>query len=212
MFEDFEKESAIQESLKQKRMTEKPKYLDQDWKLKTDAEEEDIKYVEMNAPGSKTTKNDAELNPTDPNEMPANDELYPCFAVMYKFKSEYVLGSIEKWIAEHEIYNEKFKRVLNSETLVMNGTYGAVVLFVGLNADDHEATVAEIDDYLSGEPFLQHGAVEDQKVLDLLNIHQPAAVEEEEQEEDDEEEEEEGDWTSNTQSSIEMKKRRMERA
>ena len=79
-------------------------YLDQDWQL-SEEDEKDNK-----GSGKKDSENQTASQP---------EVIYPCFALMYRLRKEYMDTTIEVAIADHNSYCKNFKRLINSEIIIL---------------------------------------------------------------------------------------------
>lgn len=112
-------------------------------------------------PNSKTTT-------TDSSDSNLGEVLHvPCFAVMYKFRREYLDSNIDSIVADHNGYCTSFKRLINSEVINMGKTKGAVMLWAGYTLDDKEETKSEIMQFLEDDPLILKDVVEKWDLIDL---------------------------------------------
>lgn len=163
LFEDGDDDNSKSEDL----TTEVPaprkkKYLDENWKL--DAEDEkDFK-------GFPKKGNTEEKDPTAPPKK------YPCFALMYKFRREYVDEPVDAMMADHKGHCKKFKRLINSEELSLGNSKGVVLLWAGFTETDKEETRAEIMTFLEDDPLLAKDAIEKWDIIDLNKTNKNTAA------------------------------------
>ena len=139
----------------------KKTYLDEDWNLSP----EDAKEFK-GFPGIKSVG----AEPVEPADK------VPCFALMYKFRKEYLEGaSVDAMLSDHRGHCTKFKRLLNSEVINMGKAKGVVLLFAGFTETDKEDTRAEIMSFLEEDPLVMRDVVEN---WDIIDISQPGKSEE----------------------------------
>jgi hypothetical protein len=131
-------------------------YLDADWKL-SDEDQKEFKGF------GKKEDIDEEADP----EIDSREMTYPCFALMYRLRKEYVDQSIDTTLADHNAYCTRFKRLINSEVISLRNKKGLVLLWAGLAANDKPETRAEIKQFLDGDPLLEKGMVEKWDIIDL---------------------------------------------
>jgi hypothetical protein len=130
---------------------EKKKYLDEKWKLNP----EDEKDFEGFPSGN-----------NEKNEIPAGAQL-PVFALMYKFRKEYLDNALDSSMADHKGHCDKYKRLLNSELINLGKAKGVVLLWTGLSEDDKATTKADIMDFLEEDPLISKDMVERWDLIDL---------------------------------------------
>jgi hypothetical protein len=116
----------------------KRKYLDQKWKLNSEDAKEFKGFPKKDGSGSE-------------GKVP---DIVPCFALMYKFRKEYIENSCDEALADHRGYCAKFKRVLNSEVINLGTTRGVVLLWAGFTETDSAETKAEIMSFLEEDPLI----------------------------------------------------------
>mmetsp|Transcript_19830 Transcript_19830/g.19940 ORF Transcript_19830/g.19940 Transcript_19830/m.19940 type:complete len:147 (+) Transcript_19830:406-846(+) len=102
-----------------------------------------------------------------PPPAPVNGTKYPAFALLYKFRKEYLEGSVAAFMADHKGHCMKFKRVLSSELINLGKSRGVVLLWAGLSEDDQEETKAEITTFMEEDPLLVQDAIEIWDLIDL---------------------------------------------
>ena len=138
--------------------TESPKrkYLDQKWKLNSEDAKEFKGFPKKDGSGAAGKVPDA----------------VPCFALMYKFRKEYIENSCDEALADHRGYCAKFKRVLNSEVINLGTTKGVVLLWAGFTGTDSAETKAEIMTFLEEDPLIIKDIVEN---WDLINFSERPA-------------------------------------
>lgn len=102
----------------------------------------------------------------------------PVFSLMYKFRKEYVDVSIDSTLADHKGHCGKFKRLLNTELLIMGKSRGVVILWAGFNEVDYDETKAEVMRFVEDDPFILKDMVENWDIIDLTPpSKKPAEVE-----------------------------------
>lgn len=129
----------------------KRKYLSEDWQLSPE-DAKDFKGF---------PKKDDGLTKVE------TEESFPTFALMYKFRKEYVEAGIEAMLADHRGHCTKFKRLLNSEVISLANTKGVVILWVGLTEDDKKETRADVMKFLEDDPLIVKDAIEKWDIIDL---------------------------------------------
>lgn len=128
-------------------------YLDENWKLSS-ADQKEFKGF---------AKKEDIVDVSDDHEP----EAYPCFALMYKLRREYMDTTIESALADHHYHCGKFKRLINSEVIALKKSKGLVLLWAGLSADDKDATKAEIKEFMEDDPLITKDMIEKWDIIDL---------------------------------------------
>lgn len=155
LFEDDEDgKSGKKDDKEMAELPSKRKYLEQKWKLNPDDEKEFKGF-----PDQKTAVKVRSENEPVPD--------YPCFAVVYKFRREYMDVSIDAMLADHRGHCQKFKRLVNSEVIKMNKAKGVVLLWTGLKEDDAKETKADIMAFLEEDPLIAKDAIEKWDIIPL---------------------------------------------
>ncbi len=108
------------------------------------------------------------------NQMDESSDLedivtnYPCFALMYKFKDDYINQDIDPVVIDHDNYSNSFKRLVNSEVLQMGNDKGAVMLWTGISDDDTGKMIKdEIMTYVQEDPLFLKDIVEKWEIIEL---------------------------------------------
>lgn len=130
---------------------DKRKYLDQDWTLSP----EDAK--DFKGFPSKSGK----IEPPEPTEN------VPLFALMYKFRREYLGVSVDALMADHRGHSEKYKRLISSEVIDMGNAKGVVLLWGGYTEDDKVDTKSEITTFVEEDPLIAKDAIESWDLIEL---------------------------------------------
>lgn len=93
----------------------------------------------------------------------------PCFALMYKFRKEYVDIGTESVMADHKGYCMKFNKILGTEVLSLGKSKGVVVLWAGFEEStaDETETRADIMKFLEDDPLVVKDIVENWDIIDL---------------------------------------------
>ena len=163
LFDDEEEDSAPvnEKALGGDKDGPKKKYLEQKWKLNSE-DAKDFKGfpTKDGASGSNAVTTD----------------VVPCFALMYKFRKEYIEGSVDAVLADHKGHCAKFKRLLNTEIINLGKAKGVVLLWAGFD-DDKEETREEIMTFLEDDPFITKDYVENWDLIDLLKTDVDAEAE-----------------------------------
>jgi hypothetical protein len=141
--------------VKEPEASSKRKYLDQKWKLNSE-DAKDFKGFPR--------KDGAAKAPVP--------EVVPCFALMYRFRKEYIENSVDEALSDHRGHCAKFKRLLNSEVINMGKAKGAVLLWAGFTETDEAETKAEIMTFLEDDPLITKDIVEN---WDLINLQERSA-------------------------------------
>ena len=128
----------------------KKKYLDEDWTLSPE-----------------DTKEFKGFPSSEPVDVPEPAENVPCFALMYKFRREYMEQPIDATLADHRGTCLKYKRLMNTEIINMGKAKGAVLLWAGFTEDDKKETKAEIMSFLEEDPLVTKDVVENWDIIDL---------------------------------------------
>lgn len=148
LFEDDEEEAPVVSNVKNEKEVPKKKYLEEKWKLNSEDQKEFKGFDGSNVDDSVTA------------------EKVPCFALMYKFRKEYVDVSVDAVMADHKGHCAKFKRLLNTELINLGKAKGVVLLWAGFD-DDKEDTRAEIMSFLEEDPLITKDYVSNWDLLDL---------------------------------------------
>lgn len=136
----------------------KSKYLDQDWQLSPEDQKEYKGF-------SKSSNNVIQSDSSDDEPEIA----FPCFALMYRLRKEYVDQKIDSVLADHNRYCTRFKRLINSEAVSIRNRKGFVLLWAGLTANDKTETRAEIKEFLDEDPLIEKDMIEKWDIIDLEN-------------------------------------------
>lgn len=128
-------------------------YLDEKWKLSA-ADQKEFKGF---------------ARKDDHNDIVEHQQVesYPCFALMYKLRREYMDTAIESALADHNYHCGKFKRLINSEVIALKKSKGLVLLWAGLSAEDKDATKAEIKEFMEDDPLIVKDMIEKWDIIDL---------------------------------------------
>jgi len=130
----------------------KKKYLDEDWKLSADDAKDFSGFPS------------AEAKPPRPaGPAPA----VPCFALMYKFRKEYLDAPIDSTLADHKGYCLKFKRLMSSEVINLGKAKGCVLLWAGFKVTDFDETKREIMSFLEEDPLIVKDIVDNWDLIEL---------------------------------------------
>lgn len=146
--DDGEGDSTIPSVTKPEAETPKKKYLEQKWKLNSEDQKEFQGF------------DSSEIDNT------VTAESVPCFALMYKFRREYMDASVDAVMADHKGYAAKFKRLLNTELINLGKAKGVVLLWAGFE-DDSEETRGEIMTFLEEDPLITKDYIETWDLIDL---------------------------------------------
>ena len=160
--DDEDEEKPKTAAVKKTMEAPKKKYLDEEWALSPE-----------------DTKEFKGFPSSDPPEVPEPAENVPCFALMYKFRREYMETSIDATLADHRGHCLKYKRLLNTEVIDMGKAKGAVLLWAGFTEEDKKETKAEIMSFLEEDPLVTKDVVENWDIIDLSDTGAdalPAAV------------------------------------
>ena len=134
-------------------------YLDQKWKLNA----EDAKDFK----GFPSKKAAAAAGAGAADGAPLKVDKVPVFALMYKFRKEYVDVSVDSVLADHKGHSAKFKRLLNTELLTLNKQRGVVMLWAGFSDSDKEETRADIMRFMEDDPFIAKDVIESWDIISL---------------------------------------------
>jgi len=100
----------------------------------------------------------------------------PVFALMYKFRKEYLDVGVEAMMADHKGHCSKFKRLISSELINLGKAKGVVLLWAGFTDSDKTETRAEIMSFLEEDPLIVKDAVENWDIIDLANSNAGSAA------------------------------------
>lgn len=163
LFEDDEEdeegvEKAPKKSAAPKDTGPKGDYLGEDWKLSPEDEK-----AFKGFPGSEESKKIEKIKRDGPPRE------FPCFAVVYKLKKQYIEADLSAVTTKHEDLAQTYDRFLNSEVMLFQGTRGVVTLWVGLTDEEGEkdATAKEIEEFMEKCPFVVKEMVERWDVIAL---------------------------------------------
>ena len=152
----FEDDDDNDKPLKKKEAKEddkpKRKYLEQKWQL-TAEDAKDFKGFPRD--GKKEAVAEKAV------------EKVPCFALMYKFRKEYLETGIEAALADHKGHCAKFKRLMNSEVIHLGKAKGVVLLWAGFTEGDKQETKTDIMSFLEDDPLIAKDIVENWDLIDL---------------------------------------------
>jgi hypothetical protein len=162
--EDSEGAGAAPSDSKKGGDKEAPKkvYLDQKWKLNSE-DAKDFKGFPKKGAADGSAAAGASLKAP---------ESVPAFALMYKFRKEYVDVSVDSVLADHKGHAAKFKRLLNTEIIGLGKSKGVVLLWAGFSEGDKDETKSDIMKFLEDDPFITKDIVEN---WDLIDLHKSAA-------------------------------------
>ena len=135
-------------NVKNEKEAPKKKYLEEKWKLNVEDQKEFQGFDGANVDNSVTV------------------EKVPCFALMYKFREEFLDTSVDAVMADHKGHCAKFKRLLNTELINLGKAKGVVLLWAGVD-DDKEETREEIMKFLEEDPLITKDYVSNWDLLDL---------------------------------------------
>lgn len=133
----------------------KKRYLEEKWKLDSEDEKEFKGFP----------KAEGEIVPTEESGEPKK---FPVFALMYKFRREYLDEPTASMMADHKGYCTKFKRLMNSEELKLGNSKGVVLLWAGFTEEDKAETKAEIMSFLEDDPLINKDVIEKWDIIDLV--------------------------------------------
>lgn len=166
LFEDDEEEDeeGAEKAPKKKAAPQdsgpKGDYLGEEWKLSPEDEK-----AFKGFPGSEesSSKKIEKLK----REGPPRE--FPCFAVVYKLKKQYIDADLSAVTTKHEDVAQTYDRFLNSEVMLFQGTRGVVTLWVGLTDEEgeKEKTANEIEEFMEKCPFVVKEMVERWDVIAL---------------------------------------------
>eukprot|EP01041_Mallomonas_annulata_P004729 gene4729-9393_t len=158
LFEDDDSKNKAKDLGKSPEAPAQRKYLEEKWQLnKEDAK--DFKGF-MTPTKTKAGKPMSEVPPGNAPKVPA-------FALLYKFRKEYLDASVDAFMADHKGYASKFKRIMSSELINLGKSRGVVLIFAGFNENDKVETKAEITTFLEEDPLLVQDAIETWDLIDL---------------------------------------------
>ena len=101
-------------------------------------------------------------------------EKVPCFALMYKFRKEYLETGIEAALADHKGHCAKFKRLMNSEVIHLGKAKGVVLLWAGFTESDKQEVKTDIMSFLEDDPLIAKDIVENWDLIDLAPDSKPS--------------------------------------
>lgn len=156
LFEDDENKN--QPVTKKEATPKQRNYIDEKWQLSSE-DEKDFKGF----PGQKTD------GPVGAFPVSANATDLPVYALLYKFRREYLDTSVDAVMADHRGYCGKFKRILSSELINLGKSKGVVLLWAGYTDRDKVATKAEITSFLENDPLLVQDVIEVWDLIDLAD-------------------------------------------
>jgi len=133
-------------------------YLDQKWKLNSEDAKDFKGFPKKGAAEGGAAAAGDSLKPP---------ESVPAFALMYKFRKEYVDVSVDSVLADHKGHAAKFKRLLNTEIIGMGKSKGVVLLWAGFSEGDKDETKSDIMKFLEDDPFITKDIVENWDLIDL---------------------------------------------
>jgi len=139
----------------------KKKYLEQKWKLNSE-DAKDFKGFPKKG-----------VDASDVDKVTA--AAVPVFALMYKFRREYLEASTDAVLADHKGHCAKYKRLLNTEVINLGKAKGVVLMWAGFTETDKEDTKAEIMNFLEDDPFIVKDIVENWDLIDLSKNQVAAA-------------------------------------
>jgi hypothetical protein len=154
LFEDEEGEGEGTVASNDVDSSGKRKYLDQDWQLNPEDEKEFEGFPSNQKAPSKASSDEITV-------------AVPCYALMYRFRREYLDVSIDAMVADHKGHCDKFKRLINSEVIDMDKAKGAVLLWAGLTGDDKAETKSDIMTFMEEDPLIVKDVVEKWDLVDL---------------------------------------------
>lgn len=131
--------------------------MEQKWKLNSEDAKEFKGFPKQEVGGA-------------PEKVEDDDEdstAVPVFALMYKFRREYLETSVDAVLADHNGHCAKFKRLINSEMINLGKAKGVVTLWGGYTEDDAAETRAEIMSFLEDDPLIVKDVVENWDIIDL---------------------------------------------
>jgi hypothetical protein len=98
---------------------------------------------------------------------PVEGKVFPCYALMYKFRREYLENNCDSALADHRGHCQKFKRLLNSEVVKLGKSKGVVLLWAGFSETDKADTKAEIMSFIEEDPLITKDYIENWDLVDL---------------------------------------------
>lgn len=154
---------------KQKPVEKKKSYLDEQWEL---SEEDAKEFKGFPTADSKKVqiKKDGSIPLGKSKKIAKKAPRYPVFALLYKFRKEYLEGGGEVALGDQQNLLKDFKRLINCEILQFSKprrAKGAVLLWAGFTENDHDETKAEIMSFLEQDPLMKKDIVE---TWDLINL------------------------------------------
>ena len=160
LFEDDDDDDKVK-PVKKEKDDEKPKkkYLDQKWQL-TAEDAKDFKGFPRD--GKKEQSESTTVTKV------------PCFALMYKFRKEYLDTGIEAALADHKGHCAKFKRLMNSEVIHLGKAKGVVLLWAGFTESDKQEVKTDIMSFLEDDPLIAKDIVENWDLIDLAPDSKPS--------------------------------------
>lgn len=161
LFDDNDSLKPTKKEENNKDETNKRKYLDQKWKLNAE-DAKDFKGFPKNDAIAAST---ATVNPVDAANSPIPQ--VPVFALMYKFRKEYLDTTVESMMADHKGHCSKFKRLLSSEFINIGKAKGVVSLWAGFTEVDKAETKADIMSFLEEDPLIVKDVVENWDIIDF---------------------------------------------
>lgn len=106
-------------------------------------------------------------SPEEEEKVDPRDEItLPSYATFYKFHPQYTMRNIPKLMAEHSEYVKKFNRLSSCDEINLNGLIGLCGLWKG-SEEEAEETMAQINEFMEGDPLIRNGIVELKDVIDL---------------------------------------------
>lgn len=103
----------------------------------------------------------------------------PMFALVYKFKSTYKDASLKESIESHKDYCRQFSHIVSDEIINSVDGRGVVSLWVGTPEEGEEPVKLEIEKFVSADPFVNEGLVEQWDILDIGTTEKQLSPEEE---------------------------------
>jgi len=158
LFEDEEDEKKQTT----KTTTSKKTYLDEDWQLEKEDQQDFTGF-----PTEKNLKAKKEKRETITEFREAKK--VPLFALMYKFRQEYYADTVDAAMSDHKGYARKFRRLINSQLMTLRGKKGVVLLWAGEEEgeENHRETKAEIMTFLEDDPLINKDMIETWDIIDL---------------------------------------------
>jgi hypothetical protein len=163
----------------------KRQYLQEDWQF-TPQENVVLEPFreKMSALRQDEDMQDADIVDDIPSEDVEKDEIpnASMFAVIYKFKHEFLDSDMDESIKAHKEYCQLFSYIVSDEVLRASGHRGAVSIWVGTPDEDESILRQEIDKFVSADPFMNEGKVDEWEVLDISpSIKKELSLEEQKQ-------------------------------